>query len=169
MTIKEASSKIDSTYSAVTSRPVVAAAPPKVQQEELDRLKADIRNLQEELKTLKSETIEPIERKVEKLSADAEHTNQRIDKFEETFAARFDKLEKLLTSRLPSRPAEPQDEEDDHMESTLANLKRPAPPSSQIQTRRSYLQQATPRTPPRTPTRTTSPTDKGKKHKSSHA
>ncbi|KAI9559469.1 hypothetical protein GHT06_013461 [Daphnia sinensis] len=86
ITIIEARTKIDKAYSA------------------LDRLKADICKLQEELKNLKSETIEPIERKVEKLSTDTEHTNQRIDKFEETFTARFDKLKNLITSSQP-KPA----------------------------------------------------------------
>ncbi|KAI9559454.1 hypothetical protein GHT06_013444 [Daphnia sinensis] len=102
ITIIEARTKIDKAYSA------------------LDRLKADICKLQEELKNLKSETIEPIERKVEKLSTDTEHTNQRIDKFEETFTARFDKLKNLITSRFPSRPAEPQDGEDYYMDKNPA-------------------------------------------------
>ena len=150
ISIKDARSQIGKTYSAVTSRHPTSSRTSRMEipQEELTRLKTDIRNLQEELTTLKRDTITPIEEKVNKISADTDSTNKRLDKFEESLAARFDQLVNLITSRLPPITAEhPVVPEDDFMEATPASKKRPAQPVSQILTRRSYASQTPSKTP----------------------
>jgi hypothetical protein len=107
ISIKEARSQIGKTYSAVTSRHPTSPTPMEIPQGELTRLKTDIRNLQEELTALKRDTITYIEEKVNKISADTDSTNKRLDKLEESITARFDQLVNHITSRLPpnSRPS----------------------------------------------------------------
>jgi hypothetical protein len=162
ISIKDARSQIGKTYSAVTSRHPTSSTPMEIPQEELTRLKTDIRNLQEELTTLKRDTITPIEEKVNKISADTDSTNKRLDKFEESLAARFDQLVNLITSRLPPITAEhavvP---EDDVMEATPASIRRPAQPASQILTRRGSASQ--------TPSKTPITADSAKKKKTNNA
>jgi hypothetical protein len=148
ISIKEARSQIGKTYSAATSRHPTSPTPMEIPQGELTRLKTDIRNLQEELTALKRDTITPIEEKVNKIFADTDSTNKRLDKSEESITARLDQLVNLITSRLPPKTADhPVVPEDDVMESTSASIKRPAQPVSQILTRRNYASQTPSKTP----------------------
>ena len=62
VTIKEARSKIYKSSSVAASRSTATSLQPKAPQKDLDRLKADINNIQEELKSLKNDTIAPIEK-----------------------------------------------------------------------------------------------------------
>jgi chromosome segregation ATPase len=134
----------------------------EIPQGELTRLKTDIRNLQEELAALKRDTITPIEEKVNKISADTDSTNKRLDKLEESITGRFDELVNLITTRLPPitahHPAVPAD---DVMESTPASIKRAAQPASQIITRRNYASPSH--------SRTSTTADSAKKTKTNNA
>jgi hypothetical protein len=162
ISIKEARSQIGKTYSAVTSRHPTSPTPMEIPQGELTRLKTDIRNLQEELAALKRDTITPIEEKVNKISADTDSTNKRLDKLEESITGRFDELVNLITTRLPPITADhPAVPADDVMESTPASIKRAAQPASQIITRRNYASPSH--------SRTSTTADSAKKTKTNNA
>ncbi|KAI9559498.1 hypothetical protein GHT06_013492 [Daphnia sinensis] len=105
-------------------------------------MKAEIQLLQGELqgKTLKTVTIEDLQTKMDHISINVANTNHRIDKFEDKFGKRFDKLEELILTRLPKPSRHPESlnqDSDSSTSSMTSNLTSNS--TSQIQTRMDYI------------------------------
>ncbi|KZS10253.1 Uncharacterized protein APZ42_025309 [Daphnia magna] len=103
--VSEARQEIGISYSSAVSRP----SPTPINQanlNEIEKLKTDMRQLQDTLKNLQSITIKDIQSKLAQVATDAANTNTRIDSFEETVIGRFDRLEAFLYARLPPTKAE---------------------------------------------------------------
>lgn len=106
----------------------------------IDQMKAKIRLLQEEPKSLKTVMIEDLQTKVDHIDTNVANTNKRIEKFKDKFGKRFEKLEHLLLNRLPEHKTQVDTCSQDSVSSTSSVISNLTSISSfKIQTRIDYL------------------------------